>query len=292
MKSVQRQSGCKINLLLNILGKRIDGFHELETVLQPVPLFDQIEFARCGSSIVLTCDNPTLSCDGSNLIVKAATAFFEQTGIRPHARIHLRKVVPMEAGLGGGSGNAATTLLGLNELFDHPVSAAELQRIAAGLGSDVPFFLQANPAIATGRGEIIEPLEPFRSMARCTLVLIHPGFGISTPWAYKTLARFPDALHGHPGRGRQLIASLRNELDSGEGWGRQLYNSLEAPAFAKYPVLALYVDFLREQGATGALMSGSGSTVFGYFPNQQAAEQALEQVRAKFGTEFWSVTLP
>lgn len=292
MTAVNRASGCKINLLLNILGKRPDGFHELETVLQPVPLFDEIEFVRSGASIELTCDNPILPCDGSNLIVKAATAFFSRTGLSSGVKIHLRKSIPMEAGLGGGSGNAATTLLGLNELFGQPIADDELQQIAAGLGSDVPFFLQQNPAIASGRGEIIESLEPFRSLASCALILVHPGFGISTPWAYQTLAQFPDALHGRAGRGRQLIAKLQSGSESGDGWGGLLYNSLEAPAFAKYPVLNLYVDSLKEHGALGALMSGSGSTVFGYFSNAAKAEQALERFRTKFGTEFWSVILP
>lgn len=291
MKDLLRRSGCKINLLLNILGKRSDGFHELETVLQPVPLYDEIEFAIGGSEIDLTCDNPTLPCDGSNLIVKAARAYFERTGISPAAKMHLRKCIPMEAGLGGGSGNAATALLGLNELFDFALGNEVLQQIAAKLGSDVPFFLQTNPAIATGRGEIIEPLNPFPALAGRSLVLIHPGFGISTPWAYQSLARFPKALNGRSGRGRELIANLQLASDSTRAWAGFLYNSLEAPAFAKYPVLALYVNYLRELGAMGALMSGSGSTVFAYFEDRLVAEGALETFRSKFGSEFWSVIL-
>ena len=113
------------------------------------------------------------------------------------------------AGLGGGSGNAATTLLGLNELFGGPLAAAQMQEIAAALGSDVPFFLQSKPARADGRGEKIQPLDFFPALRGAAFLLIHPGFGISTPWAYQQLARFPDALNGHPGRAERLIALLR-----------------------------------------------------------------------------------
>lgn len=291
MKSLRKQSGCKINLLLNILGRRADGFHELETVLQPVPLFDELEITGGGSSIELSCDVPALPCDGSNLIVKAARSFFDATRIPPAAKLHLNKRIPMEAGLGGGSGNAATTLLGLNELFDHPLDDERLWAVAAGLGSDVPFFLQSQPALATGRGEHIKPLPPFPALAGLALVLIHPGFGISTPWAYQSLARFPGELNGQPGRARELIASLQTADAENKKWGAQLYNSLEAPAFSKFPVLDLYVCSLRDQGAIGALMSGSGSTVFAWFENAGQAGQALERFRGKFGRAFWSFIL-
>lgn len=286
-----KRSGCKINLLLNILGRRSDGFHELETVMQPVALFDELEFAIGGTTFELSCDHPGLPCDGSNLIVRAAYAFREVTGIPSGVRMHLRKRVPMEAGLGGGSANAATTLLGLNELFGGPLGVGELARLAAGLGSDVAFFLQCGPALATGRGERVQPLTEFGRLRGLSLILLHPGFGISTPWAYKTLARFPGELNGRPGRARELIAAL----ESGEPttrWGGLLYNSLEAPAFWKFPVLRLYVEAFKELGSVGALMSGSGSTVFAWFERRPQAEQAMEVFRSRFGEAFWSVILP
>lgn len=285
-----KRSGCKINLLLNILGRRPDGFHELETVMQPVPLFDELEFTRTSGTLELTCDQPGLPCDGSNLVVRAGRAFGEAAGIMDGVRLHLRKRIPMEAGLGGGSGNAATTLLGMNELFDRPLRVEQLQQLAAGLGSDVPFFLQSSPALATGRGESIEPLPAFPRLQGLTLVLLHPGFGISTPWAYRTLARFPDALNGRPGRARELIRALEAGTESNH-WGALLYNSLEAPAFWKHPVLELYVEAFKELGASGALMSGSGSTVFAWFAQRAAAEQALETFRGRYGAAFWCVTL-
>lgn len=289
MKTLVKPSGCKINLLLNILGRRPDGFHDLETILQPVPLLDEIELSRNGSGVHLTTDHPSLPCDDSNLMVKAARAFFEVAGIAPAVTMRLVKRIPMEAGLGGGSANAATTLLGLNELFDSPLTAGQLHEVAARLGSDVPFFLQGNPALATGRGERIEPLAPFPALDGLTLVLVHPGFGISTAWAYRSLARFPDALNGLPGRSDELIRSL-NRLDRAD-WGRLLYNSLEAPALWKYPILGLYVEEFKSRGAVAAMMSGSGSTVFAWFANRALAESCLEHFRARFGTACWSATV-
>src|SRR4029077_140185 len=158
--TLDKKSPGKVNLLLNILGKRADGFHELETVMHPVNLFDELSFARVTRGFHLTCSDPTLPTDAGNLVHRAATLFFQKTEIRDGVRIHLEKKIPMAAGLGGGSGNAATTLLGLNELFSQPLSADQLQETAAALGSDVPFFLQHHPALATGRGEKIQSLAP------------------------------------------------------------------------------------------------------------------------------------
>jgi 4-diphosphocytidyl-2-C-methyl-D-erythritol kinase len=151
--SLEKQSPCKVNLLLNILGKRTDGFHELETVLQPVRVFDRLSFRRAGQGIQLSCSAPGLPTDARNLVYRAAAMFLEAARVRDGVRLELQKNIPLAAGLGGGSGNAATALLGLNELFGGPLAPEQLQRLAASLGSDVPFFLQDKPALATGRGE-------------------------------------------------------------------------------------------------------------------------------------------
>ena len=175
MLSLELSSPCKVNLLLNILGKREDGFHELETVMQPVRLHDNLSFHRTGSDIQLTCSEATLPVDARNLVHRAARAFLDTAGLREGVKVHLEKRIPLAAGLGGGSGNAATTLLGLNELFGEPLRHEDLHRLASSLGSDIPFFLQKRPALATGRGEIITPLEPFPALRGTALLLIHPG---------------------------------------------------------------------------------------------------------------------
>lgn len=286
MSSVIRQSPCKVNLLLNILGKRADGFHELETVMQPVQLFDQITAAKAAAGLTLTCNLPGLPVDGTNLVHKAATAFLQATQITGGISLHLEKNIPLAAGLGGGSGNAAHTLLALNELFDLPLGTARLQELAAGLGSDVPFFLQSQPALAVGRGEQVQSLAPFPALRGAHLLLIHPGFGISTAWAYQSLAKYPAALNGQPGRAQQLIALLRGaDLAAA---GNAFYNSLEAPALPKFPLLALYQEFLRASGAPAVLMSGSGSTTFAVLPTRDVADRLRERFYARFGPSAWT----
>lgn len=288
--TLERNSFCKVNLLLNILGRRPDGFHELETVMQPVSLCDRLEFAATGQGIELTCSDPRLPTDGANLVHRAATAFFAAASVNAGVRIHLEKRIPLAAGLGGGSGNAATTLLGLNELFGLPLASDELQRLAAALGSDVPFFLQSRPALATGRGELIQPVEPFAALRDAVLLLIHPGFGISTAWAYQQLANYPAALNGTPGRAQRLLSWLQEpDLTAA---GTEFYNSLEAPALRKYPLLALYQEFLREHGAAATLMSGSGSTTFALVAGTDAATTLADRFRSRFGDTGWLAAVP
>jgi 4-diphosphocytidyl-2-C-methyl-D-erythritol kinase len=285
-----KASGCKVNLLLNILGKRADGFHELETVMHPVALYDHLEFERAGTGINLTCNDPRLPVNSKNLVFRAAALFCQQIacGPREGVRIHLDKRIPLAAGLGGGSGNAAVTLLALNELFGHPLQTAKLQEMAASLGSDIPFFLQEKPALATGRGEAITPLEFFPALRGTYLVLVHPGFGVSTPWAYEHLARFPSALRGIAGRAQRLISGLQTDLAVA---GREFYNSLELPVLWKYPLLQLFQESFRENGASTALMSGSGSTTFAVAPSQKVAENLLEGLKGKFGGKFWTAVV-
>jgi len=288
--SLQKQSPCKVNLLLNILGKRPDGFHELETVFHPVNVFDRLDFARGGAAVQLTCNNPALPVDSTNLVHRAATAFLQAARISDGVRIHLEKMIPMAAGLGGGSGNAATTLLGLNELFGSPLTDAELHKLAATLGSDVNFFLQNKPALATGRGEQVTSLDFFPALRGKAFVLVHPGFGIATAWAYQQLARFPDSLNGRAGRAQRLISLL--QTSDARSAGVEFYNSLEAPALKKFPVLALYQEFFREHGALATLMSGSGSTTFAVMESQSTGEALVEKFKAKFGQTCWMAVVP
>ena len=232
-----RSSPCKVNLLLNILGRRPDGFHDLETLFHPVPLCDELTFeTESEPGIHFTCDHPELPTDRSNLVVRAAEQFLveaQRTG--QGVRIHLTKRIPLAAGLGGGSSNAAQTLVGMNDLLGRPLGIDQVDRLAATLGSDVNFFLQDQPAQATGRGEQVEPMAAFEALRGRGMILYHPGFGISTAWAYRELAQYPEALNGRPGRVEALERALRSG-DLSEA-GRHFYNSLEAPALHKYPVL-------------------------------------------------------
>lgn len=253
--------------------------------MQPIPIFDRLSFARRGRSVQLTCNEPSLPTDARNLVFRAAELFLQAAQIKEGIEIQLDKRLPLSAGLGGGSGNAATTLLALNELFGHTLTSARLHELAVALGSDVPFFLQTKPALATGRGELIEPLDPFPALQGTAFLLIHPGFGISTPWAYQQLASFPSALNGQPGRGRELVSLLQSS--SPALGGARLYNSLEGPALEKFPILALYQEFLRENGAAATLMSGSGSTTFAITTSPTLAQELGARFKTRFGGAHW-----
>ena len=288
---LERFSPCKVNLFLNILGKRPDGYHELETILHPVNVCDRLEFERGGGNeIELSCSDPSLPSGPDNLVYRAAERFFETARIRKGIFIRLEKRIPVAAGLGGGSSNAAHALLGLNELFEFPLGKDQVIEIAASLGSDVPFFLQSSPALALNRGERVIPVQGLAALEGVYVLLIHPGFGISTAWAYQELAKLPQALHGEPGRARKLITLL--ETTDLRTAGKAFYNSLEAPAFRKFPWLEVVQEFLREHGAAAALMSGSGSTTFALFESQDAAASIRDQIHSKFGEESWTAVVP
>ena len=286
---LEKKSPCKVNLILNVLGKRADGFHELETVMQSVNVCDEMSFERAGTGLQLTCSNPELPTDSKNLVHRAATAFLAAAKISDGVKIHLQKNLPLAGGIGGGSANAAVTFSALNELFGSPLPLEKLHELAAALGSDVPFFLYDQPALATGRGEKVRTLENFSALKGRAFFLVHPGFGISTPWSYQNLARFPEALNGKAGRAAELVATLQgNDLPVAAG---DFYNSLEAPAFDKFPVLQLYKEFLRENGALVSLMSGSGSTTFAIAENLAAAENLSEKFKSQFGDKGWTATV-
>jgi 4-diphosphocytidyl-2-C-methyl-D-erythritol kinase len=259
--------------------------------MHPVPVFDTLTFEHTDSSDVeLTCSNPALPVDATNLVHRAATLFLKTAGLESGVRIHLEKRVPLAAGLGGGSSNAATTLLALNDLFSRPLSDPDLRYLSSSLGSDVAFFLQPAPALATGRGEQVQPVEPLPGLRDLWVLLIHPGFGVSTAWAYQALARYPDVLRGAPGQARKLVDALRQSTI--EAAAPLFYNALEAPVLHKYPILQLHQEWLRAHGATVTLMSGSGSTTFALFTSGPAANEAAHSFKARFGEACWTAVAP
>lgn len=286
---ITRFSPGKVNFLLNILGRRPDGFHELETLMHPLAFGDTLHFEVADSGVGLTCNESALPVDDTNLVVRAAKAFF-RAGMDGGVRIHLEKSVPLAAGLGGGSSNAANTLLALNQLFNNPFGFEKLAAIAADLGSDVPYFLQSNPALSTGRGEIIQPLEPFAPLKNLVFLLVHPGFGVATSWAYQQLSQFPEIQRGQPGRAARLAEDLRRR-DISEVAG-EFYNALETPVMSKYPILLMHQEFLRSEGACVSLMSGSGSTTFAIFRTWSEAARVQEMLLGRFGSGLWSKIVP
>jgi 4-diphosphocytidyl-2-C-methyl-D-erythritol kinase len=286
---LEKKSPCKVNLILNILGKRADGFHALETVMQPVDICDEMTFERATNGIQLSCSHPELPCDAKNLVHRAASAFLTAAKISDGVKIHLQKNLPLAGGIGGGSANAAVTFSALNELFGSPLPLEKLHELSAALGSDVPFFLYGKPALATGRGEKVQTLENFPALKGKAFLLVHPGFGISTPWSYQNLARFPKDQNGTAGRAEKLVSLLQSgDLEKANV---EIYNSLEASAFDKFPVLQLYKNFFRENGALVSLMSGSGSTTFAICQNLPSAETLAEKFKSQFGDQGWLATV-
>ena len=265
-------SPAKINLYLRIVGQRPDGYHELETVMLPLDFGDTMTFESRPAGLELTCDDPSVPDDDSNLAVRAAKLL----GTRG-VTITLQKRTPVAAGLGGGSSNAATALLALNP----GESPATLHAMAAQLGSDINFFLAGGAALCRGRGELVESIACRLS---ATILLVNPGFGISTKWAYERWAA--GALTATPPDVSLLLRALAED-DLG-GVCRCLFNSLEGPSLKKFPVLRLLKDALRDGGASGTLMSGSGATVFGLFADAPMAEACARRIRQEFGPSAWT----
>jgi 4-diphosphocytidyl-2-C-methyl-D-erythritol kinase len=287
---LSRKSHCKINLLLNVADQRDDGFHELEMLMLPVPIFDRLDIELAGDSIELTCNQPGIPTDSSNLVCQAAESFAAKTGVTGGVCVHLEKSIPTEGGLGGGSSNAAATLLALNKLHDQPLGQATLHELAAELGSDVPFFMQSEAAVAKGRGEIIEPVAPLDALDGKSLLLVRPGFGVPTPWAYQGLAKFPQAKNRPLGQANELAKNLAN--GSLAEAGDAFYNSLEAPVFDKFPLLKLIKQHALANGAEAALLCGSGSTVFAICPEDATAQSLSQAIETEFGKQSLAQTVP
>ena len=279
-------SFAKINWVLRVLGRRADGFHEISTIFQTITLNDNLSFrAREDEQLHLTCDSPEIPLDESNLILRAASALREQYGIRRGASIHLEKNIPVEAGLGGGSSNAAMAMLGLARLWQIEVSKHELEGIGLRLGADVPFFLTGGTALGTGLGTEVEPLgdAAFRH-----LLIIKPEAKVSTAEAYKSLnARALTKVES-----ATILSISRADEQNRDSHPDALHNDFEPVVLRMKPEIERAKRALVESGASGALLAGSGSSVFGVFDNQEAQERAFESLRVeKAWRTFPCVTL-
>jgi 4-diphosphocytidyl-2-C-methyl-D-erythritol kinase len=247
------QTPAKVNLFLEVLGRRPDGYHALASLMVTVGLFDSLELRESTSGTVrLECDLPGLSTGPDNLVVRAAELLRSRFGVKSGLEIRLSKRIPMQAGLAGGSSDAAATLLGLNSLWRLGQSSEQLGALGAELGSDVTFFFFGPAAWCTGRGEIVEPLRPGKPL---DLVLVCPEVGLSTASVFKALTLTDDRVDGDAVR-RAFTAGDVEQL------GRLLHNRLQEPAVRLCPEVGHWLGRLRQLAPAGAMMSGSGSTVF------------------------------
>ena len=265
---------AKINLSLRVLGRRGDGFHEIETFIAPISLCDEIkiEQLRGKQKIAFRCDDPSVPKGEDNIVVRAASVFFEQTKVSSGVSIVLKKRIPHGAGLGGGSSDAASTLLALNELFETNLPREALAKMAEFIGSDVPFFIFQSAAVCKGRGELVSPTSLREQLS---LLLLKPEFGVPTPWAY---SRWRDSreIPGVSYRAQQFTR-------------QSFVNDLERPVFEKFVFLAqLKMWLLKQPEVDAALMSGSGSTTFAVIRNHADAEHLARQAKAELDPELWT----
>ncbi|MHB9154113.1 MAG: 4-(cytidine 5'-diphospho)-2-C-methyl-D-erythritol kinase [Endomicrobiales bacterium] len=263
---------AKINLYLEVKGRRRDGYHTIESIMQTVSLFDRITLEARPKRISLECSLPGLPADKKNLAFRAAALLKEELGERRGARIVLEKNIPLGAGLGGGSSDAAAVLKGLLILWNRTLPKKTLVRLASRLGADVPFFLSGGTAVARGIGEKLTPLKNIR---KAWYILVYPGYPVSTPWVYKNL-RFPLT-------NKQKITKIRKLLEDSHPsylWGRYLFNRLEEVVLSEFPDIA-DIKRLLERGGCKTLMSGSGSTVIGLVSTKEKGERVLAELNKR-----------
>jgi 4-diphosphocytidyl-2-C-methyl-D-erythritol kinase len=271
---MQVMAPAKINLSLRVLGRRSDGFHEIETFIAPISLCDEIKiYRRLGKQkIAFSCDDPLVPKGEDNIVVRAANVFFEETKVSSGVSIVLKKRIPHGAGLGGGSSDAASTLLALNELFETNLPCEALAKMAEMVGSDVPFFIFQSAAVCKGRGELVSPTRLREPMS---VLLLKPAFGVPTQWAY---SRWRDSRE------------IRGVSYGAPQFIRQSFvNDLERPVFEKFVFLAqLKMWLLKQSEVDVALMSGSGSTVFAVLQSNADADLLAERTKVELDPELWT----
>lgn len=276
---LEASSAAKINLFLAVKEKMPDGYHEIETVFMPVPdLFDWIGIdINCCDGIEMICEAHDVPSDESNLCVKAARSFAELSGISPSWQIHLEKHIPVAAGLGGGSSNAATVLHLLNRFYNNPLEDQELKEAALGIGADVPYFLDSSPVLASGVGEKLKPIPVNISSG---LVIVNPGFPVTAAWAY---SHFNDVRRFQP----PVLSSLTGALACGDldAAAENCFNDLEFVLFYKFPLLEMIRETLIKAGCLTAHVSGSGPSLYGLC-HPGTEERIAKEVSAVYGTEL------
>ena len=274
---------AKINLHLRVIGKRADGYHQIDTIMLPVSLYDEINISQIRQIGGKTAPTHRLTVTGNhtlvptgkkNLAYKAASLILSDAKVSAQVHIHIHKRIPVGAGLGGGSTDAAATIVGLNRLLRLGYTSKRLEEMSLALGADVPFFVKTVPARARGIGERLSPL---RGIPRLWLIILYPNFSVSTAWVYRNL----------PSKLTKPIAntSMNPWPGSPANLCKLLVNDLETVTMGRYPRIGLLKEELARQGAVGTLMSGSGSSVFGIFPSRRSAECAWRRLRKKKGVQ-------
>lgn len=266
---------AKVNLSLDVTSRREDGYHNLEMIMHTIKLFDTLTIV-CEDSetteITISSNLSYVPSDERNLCFKAAQLFFKETGLSAKIHIDANKKIPVGAGLGGGSSDAAGTLTALNRLMGNPLSQERLAAISKGIGADVPFFIYGGCMLAEGIGEMLTPLPQLENV---TFLIAKPNFGVSTPWVYKNLVL--DSTTPHPDTKAVIEAIKTCDLTS---LAKHAENTLELVTLKQYPEISRYKELMIKTGAVYSLMSGSGSAVFGVYDDPEKAKKALEKFKS------------
>ena len=275
-ETLHLESPAKVNLRLEILNKREDGYHELRTVFQKISLHDTLHFSlKKEKGISIATDHPNLPVGKTNLVYQAAQSMLKASDYQGGVHIEIKKQIPLGAGLGGGSSNAATTLKALNQLLKKSLSKSKLMEMGLGIGADVPFFIWEGAAIGSGIGEKLKKV----TLPDLQYVLIYPNFEVSTRWAYQNFVLTNQRIH----------FNLHKFLKTPEGISSILFNHLEEVVSRKYPQIEVMKNSLLSRGALGALMTGSGPTVFGLFQDDKSATGAYEKIKKMVARRGWVV---
>ena len=282
MNEIKINSYSKINLALNILDKRKDGYHEVETIIQSINLADKVIITEEKEGIKIKCNHPQVPVDSQSLAYKSAEKMLKKYGIERGVKIEIDKKIPLASGMAGGSANSATILVGINKLFSLNLSNEVLREIGEELGTDVPFCIQNGTALAYQRGEKITLLPPINPPL--WIVVINPGFKISTQWAYNNLDL--EKVKGRKDNTKAMLTVLKE--GKSQEIAKNLFNSFEELVIKKFPEIEKVKDRLINEGALGALMSGSGPTVFGIAQNKKEALQIYEKLKLEYKS-IWVV---
>ncbi len=282
MNEIKINSYSKINLALNILDKRKDGYHEVETIIQSINLADKVIITEEREGIKIKCNHPQVPVDSQSLAYKSAEKMLKKYGIERGVKIEIDKKIPLASGMAGGSANSATILVGINKLFSLNLSNEVLREIGEELGTDVPFCIQNGTALAYQRGEKITLLPPINPPL--WIVVINPGFKISTQWAYNNLDL--EKVKGRKDNTKAMLTVLKE--GKSQEIAKNLFNSFEELVIKKFPEIEKVKDRLINEGALGALMSGSGPTVFGIAQNKKEALQIYEKLILEYKS-IWVV---
>ena len=276
MNKIKINSYSKINLTLNILSRREDGYHEIETIMQSINLADQVIITKEKEGIKIKCNHPEVPVNANSLAYRSAEKIINRYGIKKGVKIEIEKKIPLASGLAGGSANSATILIGINKLFSLNLSNEDLRGIGEELGMDVPFFIQNGTALAYQRGEKLTPLSSINPPL--WMIILNPGFNISTNWAYNNLDL--DSIKREKNNTKAMLKALKE--GKSQEIAKNLFNSFESLIIKKYPEVGRIKNRLIEKGVLSALMSGSGPTVFGITQNKEEALKIYEKLKSEY----------